>query len=102
MLYIITLDVDEKEKIHDVINFLKGKEKVRNVLIRESSTKGYHVKIFIEYDEKLIDEIRSKFDDKIRYLLDKELTHKPKNVLFDLKVIEGKEYKAKSFRKLLP
>jgi len=102
MIYIVTLDIDEKEKIHDVINFLKGNEKVRNVLVRESSTKGYHVKIFIEYDEKLIDEIRSKFDDKIRYSLDKELLYKPKNVLFDIKVIDGKKYKAKSYHRFLP
>jgi len=99
MLYVVTLDIDDKNKINDVLNFLKDKKNVRNVLIRESSTKGFHVKVFIDYDEKLIDEIRSKFDDKIRYSLDKEIVHKPKNVLFDLKVIDNVMYKAKSFRK---
>jgi len=99
MLYILTLDIDDKNKINEVLSFLKEKKNIRNVLVRESSTKGYHVKVFIEYDEKLIDEIRSKFDDKIRYYLDKEIIHKPKNVLFDLKVIDNVMYKAKSFRK---
>jgi len=102
MIYIVTLDIDEKEKLNEVIEFLKNKEKVRNILIRESSTKGYHVKVFIEYDEKLIDEIRKKFDDEIRYFLDKEIEYKPKNVLFDLKIIDNKVYKAKPFHKLLP
>ncbi|MEM4818927.1 MAG: hypothetical protein QXQ91_01255 [Nanopusillaceae archaeon] len=99
MLYIITLDIDDRKKFKKFLNFCK-KNKIKNVFIRRSARNNFHVKIFCKYDKKFINFIRKKFDDKIRYKLDLEEVFKPKNVLFDLKVINGKTYIAKEFRKL--
>jgi len=99
MLYIITLDIDNKKIFKKFLHFCKEK-KLKNVFVRRSARNKFHVKIFCEYNEKFINYIRRKFDDSIRYKLDLENSIKPKNVLFDIKIINGKTYTAKEFHKL--